>query len=79
MPASQIYCSKFCVRFVQPFWMVEVLVEGYHATISLPNLQLSPFRMKTALELFVTKDGDTVHVIRKQKEYIKQSFQESLT
>jgi hypothetical protein len=59
--------------------MVEVLVEGYHATISLPNLRLFPFRMKTALELFDTKYGDIVHVIRKQKEYIKQSLQESLT
>ena len=54
-------------------------MEGYHATISLPNLRLSPFRMKTGLELFDTKDGDTVHVIRKQKGYIEQSLQESLT
>jgi len=59
--------------------MVEVLVEGYHATISLPNLRLSPFRMKTGLELFDTKNGDIVHVIKKKKEYIKQSLQESLT
>jgi hypothetical protein len=54
-PASEIYCSEFCTRIVQAFWMVEVLVGAYHAAISLHNLQLSPVRMKAALEHFDTK------------------------
>jgi hypothetical protein len=37
--------------------MVDVLVEGYHAKISLFNLRLSPVRRKTALEHFDTKRG----------------------